>query len=739
MKDAAAYDHTQIADSRVIPWSAVTPDSGELAHADTVVFEAHGVPGQTLLGSADGPLSANLVGGTAIGKAMMAAGFKGGPARTVVVPSCNSATSPSASLPGGGTAQAIADATGSPTWGAEPIPAHRAEARAEIADAHGAVPGMVLQAPSGAAVDVIHGQWSEYVPKGGGTPVDHAAGKDYVRVERRAKIPCRACGTKGKDPKKKPDTDGTATAGHPIDVITGALFTPPCVDFTLPGLFAVPWVRTYSTASASTTRGLGFGWTHQHHWTAEGRGDGRFVVTSPEGEELDVSLPADGATASLLYGRRIGRRIAPEGDELSVLIGDRLWRVLRACPDGVWRLAELVDASGNVARFGWTGDELTSLVDTAGRRADLVHRGEQLHWLARAPDPGEGGTGRVRLRTLAVYELDGAGDLVSATDAHGRTTRYSYDQHHYLLTEERADGLSFHFRYEDDGDVIRCVETWGELAATDILEELGAPPGEPARPAGIFHARLQYGPEPFTTIATDAAGGKHRYVGNALGLVTTYVDPRGVVQMYDYDANGVLVSTTDGLGRKSERSYDARGRLISQTEPGNRVTEYAYDEAGLLSAVFEPGGGAWRREVDDRGRLVALTDPGGAVVRFERDARGQLIRVTWPDGGADTISYDAAGNRIRHARAGLGTWHYDYDALGDLLALTDPRGAKTTFTYDGLGNHVATTRGHLRTEYELDALKRRVVTRFAGGARSRRRYVADALVELTFGGDELGA
>ena len=718
MADAAAYDNANIPGSTVVPWSAVTPGSGVLSNADNVIIDAHGLPGQVLLGSGSGPLETTadprLLDGTTIGNSLTAAGFKGGPNRDVIVGACQGATTPSVLQPGGGgTAQAIANTTGSPTWGARPLPGQSQAPEA----------GDVMQSSAGAPTGVASGAFYEYLPGGKGNAVD--ATPSYTRVEQRANVACLTCGAKNNPKKKKDDADGTAAQGHPVDVMTGAMFTTPQVDFTLPGFFALPWIRTYSTASASTTHGLGFGWTHDYLWTAESRGGDRFLVTSPQGEELEVVLPPEGTSVSLLHARVIAR----QGDRLVLQVGDHLWRVLRRGAGGVWRLTELVDASGNVARLGWTDDLVTSLVDTAGRRADLVRQENRLVWRLTAAE------GEPWFRTLAAYEIDGHGDLVSATDANGRTTRYRYDEDHHMVAEQRADGLIFRFRYAVSGDCVRCVETWGELIGADILEELGMAAAPGSRPRGIFHARLEYGPEPYTTTAIDAAGGKHRYEGNAFGLVTKYTDPRGIDATYTYDDKGALTSTTDGLGRKSTRTYDERGRLVSLVEPGDRTTLYRYDEAGDLHEVLGPDGGVWKRRLDERGRLAALTDPSGAVLQLERDARGQLTRVTWPDGGADTMAYDASGNRTHHTRAGLGTWTYEYDRAGTLQTFTDASGEKTSFVYDEHGNVVATHRpGNARTEYQLDALKRRVVTRYASGTKERRRYVADAVVEFSFEG-----
>ncbi|XXX72041.1 PAAR-like domain-containing protein [Sorangium sp. So ce134] len=63
-------------------------------------------------------------------------------------------------------------------------------------------------------------------------------------------------------PPAAPGADGQGKAGHPVDVITGAMFTVPIVDFELGGPLPLQWVRQYRTSAVRRPSGLGWGWTH---------------------------------------------------------------------------------------------------------------------------------------------------------------------------------------------------------------------------------------------------------------------------------------------------------------------------------------------------------------------------------------------------------------------------------------------------------------------------------------------
>ncbi|WP_441293123.1 DUF6531 domain-containing protein [Sorangium sp. KYC3313] len=57
-------------------------------------------------------------------------------------------------------------------------------------------------------------------------------------------------------PPAPPGTEGQAAGGHPIDVVTGTLFTEPVVDFQLPGFLWVTLIRHYRTSSVAFDAGI---------------------------------------------------------------------------------------------------------------------------------------------------------------------------------------------------------------------------------------------------------------------------------------------------------------------------------------------------------------------------------------------------------------------------------------------------------------------------------------------------
>src|SRR5262245_4827359 len=61
------------------------------------------------------------------------------------------------------------------------------------------------------------------------------------------------------DPQKYPEC---GTVSHPIDVVTGRVFTHPIEILSPPAPLPLVWTRSYSSAMALRDAGFGYGWGH---------------------------------------------------------------------------------------------------------------------------------------------------------------------------------------------------------------------------------------------------------------------------------------------------------------------------------------------------------------------------------------------------------------------------------------------------------------------------------------------
>ncbi|KYF71323.1 PAAR-like domain-containing protein [Sorangium cellulosum] len=534
-------------------------------------------------------------------------------------------------------------------------------------------------------------------------------------------------------PPAPPGAEGQAKAGHPVDVITGAMYTTPAVDIDLRGPLPLQWVRQYRSSAVRRQCGVGWGWTHAFAWWAEIGPTGITVVDS-EGSALVFPRLEEGEYALAPFGRRLERR----GADLVLITRDRVERILRRGEEGRFRLEEVRDRSGNTTTLAWQRDELVALTDCVGRRLERERDGRRLFWWLVVVDA----EGKPHRRLGVAYELDARGDLVRVVDSGGVETAYRYDEEHFLVEERLPDGLVYHFRYEDGPDgKRRCVETWGELPGRDVLAELSGGPDGGARAGagagahtgagtkGIFHMRLAYGPEPFSSRVIDATGGVHRYQGNALGLVTSYTDPLGRVTRLSFDPQGHLRAVWDAMGYVEQARFDAMGRLLSATAPMGRSTRLRRDDQGNAVELVDPAGARWAMQHDRAGRIVRRTDPSGGVTTCAYDQRGLAMATAGP-GGEEQTQYDAHGNPIERADVRGARWRYLWDLLGMPVRIEAPGGAVHEFWYDSRGDMVRVA-GPLGRHMEraFDARRRVVTERHPGGGITVHRYAGEARVE----------
>lgn len=528
-------------------------------------------------------------------------------------------------------------------------------------------------------------------------------------------------------PPAPPTADGQASAGHPVDVISGSMFTGPLVDFQLTGFFWLSFTRAYQTSAVEHDVGLGHGWSHALAWRVERRGAGLVLI---DDQQRRIELPPmdPGAEILLPYGSIITRR----GDDFVVDLQDGLLRVLRPSGTGRWGLAELRDDRGHTATIEWRDGRVVGMLDAVGRRVSLESDDRFHSFWATATD----GEGKEHKRRLVTYEIDDKRDLVGVVDGGGGQTRYEYDDRHYLVRETRADGLRYHFVYADVGGVRRCTETWGDLEGAEILVELGSPTGS-AR--GIHHAKLEYGPGPFESRVTDAVGAIRRYRGNAFGLVEHFVDPAGYVSTYHYDDVGRLVAHTDAAGRSHGFAYGSDGRLATQSGPGGSV-RLQYEGRSLASTRSGPHAWSGRSE---GGRLVEETLPGDRKFSYARDEHGLVKALTRPDGTTIAYARDAHGNVKTATDSAVGATSYVFDVWGRPTRIVAPGGAETSLDYDSAGylvrSRISGPDGHGGSlervaEYAIDVMGRIRAQRLPGGGEIAHRFVGDCLVGRTLPG-----
>lgn len=549
----------------------------------------------------------------------------------------------------------------------------------------------------------------------------------------------------------------------PISTSTGNL-TYATLDLMIPNKPVIELRRQYN--SMDTYSGpMGSGWRSTYDLRATPYVDGRVQVLMATGARY-IFTPQDGGAYRSPDGVR--HRLEPLGTGWRLVAPDRVAydftpngllatirdpnsNVLTLTYDGMGRLVRvdgtgghlnftygaqgyierIIDHTGLVHAYGYTGDLLTSyaepegdvwayLYDSAGRLSGVIDPdGVQIVTNEYCPS-----TGRV-LRQL---------------DARGLSTVLDYYPDEGRTVVTLPDGTSFTDLFDDNGRLV---------ARTDALGQT---------------THYAYGPDGNLSVMTDALGFTTRYHYDSRGNRTEVVNPRGGSTFYEYDNHDNLVRVADPLGHSALLTYDDRGNLTAIAESPGSITRFVFDDRGNLVEVVAPDGGTTRLRYDYANNLIEIvapdgvrtsfaydalnrvateTDPLGNTTCFVRDARGRPIQVTDPLGGvlryhyragrltslvnplgaALAYDYDGSGNITRVTDPLGHAFTLGYDAGNRLIRVSDPLGAVTSYEYDPVGRlkAVVDALGN-RTEYRRDALGRVVAATFPGTARYQYEY-----------------
>lgn len=468
-----------------------------------------------------------------------------------------------------------------------------------------------------------------------------------------------------------------ASAGDPIDVSDGAVFTTPNVDLLLSGRIDIEFKRKYLSSQRTQDWGLGNGWSHSFAWKLTEK-QRSVVIEGPMGSVVEflfnvnpkVAMGKGGWVLAQVQGGYVldckdgfehhFRGIGPKNEPFILTrIVSSNGNTIRIERDRFNRITEVIDPTDRPIRFDW------------GRHGRIES--------VRVQDPTTG-----RSITFASYGYDAAGNLVRYADADGNTTEYFYDEASRLVRYTLPTALSFYFKY-DAAD--RCVESWGSYPFEDIaLDEglptqLGIDSNSPVM--GIYHVKLEFEDDYTEVLDTQRLRrysfdhGKISGADSGLGYTSR-----------TFDAAGNMASHTDATGATTHYEYDVRGRLISETDPLGHRFEFRRDRYGNVVENIDPSGRTIKRYFDQEGNPIELVDQAGAVTRYRYDADGQMTQRIDADGSAVEFRSDKHGNLSEVLYPSGERWFYEWDYFGRLIRLTSPVGKVTEFMYTDAGRLV---------------------------------------------------
>ncbi|WP_313542400.1 RHS repeat-associated core domain-containing protein [Leifsonia aquatica] len=349
-----------------------------------------------------------------------------------------------------------------------------------------------------------------------------------------------------------------------------------------------------------------------------------------------------------------------------------------------------IDGIGNLVSYSDAEGRTTTL--SYGAPADMAT--SQFYPLASITD-SSGQNIRV--------DSDALGRVTGFTRPGGDRWSLSYDGGGNLTTITLPDGRTKQFSYDDKHQLLTGTDATGATYLKNQYDDQGRIVKQWDVEGSL--RTLDYSTAGQTTY-TDNLGRTSVYFFDDRFRITKVKHPDGTTASFSYDADNNVLSSTDENGKKTSYGYDAAGNLTTETASDGIVTKYTYTPTGLVATKTDTGGPfvgsasghapqgsqrTWSYDYDGSGHLVAVHQPDGTTIAHAYDAGGNLVKTTQPSGAARTLGYDSAGNVTSSTDAIGRTTRYAYDAAGRMTSQTDPGGHTTSYAWDSGDRMVSTT------------------------------------------------
>ncbi|MDP7025246.1 MAG: RHS repeat-associated core domain-containing protein [Kiritimatiellia bacterium] len=426
-------------------------------------------------------------------------------------------------------------------------------------------------------------------------------------------------------------------------------------------------------------------------------------------------------------------------------------------------LQTVTDAYGRTLTFGYTGDLLSSVTESAGglsRSVALDYTDDQLtgvtdvegnEWeyeyttnglLAAVIDPlsqvvqsniynavghvvtqfnGNSGpwalswsgyTKRIgdSLGGEQTHEFDDDGRLIAQTDALGNTAYRFYDGQGHVVSNIDARGAATVYQYDDSHNMTNRIDSLGNEWKREYDEQHRLV--KTIDPLGN-ETCFGYDANHHLTNTVDALSNstaRTYYTGGSdKGLLYTMTDPNGNLTTYTYSTNsyGMPYTVTRTDGGTVTNSWSARGDLLTSWDALGNPTTRTYDKRRLLTSVTDALSNSVSNQYNAAGLRTKVTDQLDRETVTTWTPTYKVATVTYPDSSVVSNSYDSRDLLIAVEDGRDYVSSHLYDAAHRRIGIVDPLTNSVTFALDENGNITARTNatGHV-TYYALDALNR---------------------------------
>ncbi|WP_119394303.1 RHS repeat-associated core domain-containing protein [Salinibius halmophilus] len=488
-------------------------------------------------------------------------------------------------------------------------------------------------------------------------------------------------------------TDNAECAGEPINMATGEELYK-TIDFKVPGVVPINFVRQYRTTLCGKRSSLGFGWSHSfsEYFVAQGEGlefvDQEFLSTSFASirpgktvrNQLGMTLDwtADELTLTHKGVVKRFRQLDPASQRyalthIETLDRSQSWRLIYQTVNGVLQPTQVVASWGDTLSLNYGRYGLASI-----------------DWQAASGHK----------KRLARYIVNNQGDLIAARNQGGRLEQYRFEQHTITL-RKLATGAIYDFQWTELGPNARATSQ----------KERG----------GSYHYQFEWQLEDRISRSIDSNGVVIEYEFDDRAHLIRKTMPDGSEERWFYNSLDDLVWYQNGNGERTEYAYDDQQRLTKQINALGQQTRISYlGDTFLPTRIINAAGHTTRYQYNSLEQLTAIHHPDGREARWQYqggqlvkqvDANGQIHHYQWhPQWGAIArylqttskgevlselaFAYDEQGRLVSQTVVGKNgtedkTSHFVYDEQGQLTSQIDPFGKSQKLNYDSFGRVVA--------------------------------------------------
>lgn len=288
------------------------------------------------------------------------------------------------------------------------------------------------------------------------------------------------------------------------------------------------------------------------------------------------------------------------------------------------------------------------------------------------------------------YQWDNRDNLIKITDPEGRYFDFEYDRSDQLVKETRHLGQTREYRYYADGLLETLIDAKGQISQFEYDDA-----GNLTKTQHFVDATAQTNVQPQKVID---------YTYNNLSLLTSYNDGTTNAS-YVYDLLGQLKEVVVDYGAFSlthKYDYYPSGLRKSYTSPEGVTYTYIYNANNDLVAVKIPGEGNIIYSNHKWHAPTTVTYPGGSQQHYEYDGLLRRLDMILLDPAQNQLAqydytYDRENN-LKSIAGSEGNYQQTYDELYRVTTaqLPDPENTKDqtntltqNYQYDGIGNRIS--------------------------------------------------